>query len=500
MRVLRRCLLEPRKGDTLLSGTVDSLDPAAAPIEQAPLLLPAVQVLSPSGIGDVVRTPSPFTIQWSTSGFVGAVATIDLYYDTDNQPGGQVPIAANIADTGQFPWQIPTSLIGTQVYIEAVATAGRTIVSDYSDAALTIRRPVSAPLLNLSGLQRTYVPGGEGLLVDPQATLADADSSRFIGGSLVVNIEKPGADDSLDIRSLGLASDGITTADGEVFFQGRPIGRFGGGQDESPLQITFSEIADLPAVQALIRNISFTSKSTARPASPRTSILFSTMVPAGFPSTQPRSSSTPSSSPHQLCRPVRRRWRLQQQPRPLLQQHQESLSDAHHQVRPEPLQHLHPLRRRHDSGADQNPDNGGAAINSNMRYAAGAHVMSATHDNLNTTLNSLSSLIHSWDYLLFWSFDHGGGAVQTTSNTTEEQLIGWGSNINDDELAPWLNAIHTAHSTYVHTQCFAGGMQDDIQAIMPSTAFSMSATNHYEYSWGDSFAAAFNRHFSTATR
>jgi hypothetical protein len=136
---------------------------------------------------------------------------------------------------------------------------------------------------------------------------------------------------------------------------------------------------------------------------------------------------------------------------------------------------------------------------SDMSYAVGAHVLSATKTNLLNTLSLLAGKVDSTDQFLFYSFDHGGGAVNQPMTTGEEVLNGWGSDTRDYELAPALQAIHGLHSTYVFAECFAGGMLDNLLSL-PAGVYGCAATNHYEYSWGDGFAKAFQQALANGWR
>ncbi|MDD5093806.1 MAG: Ig-like domain-containing protein [Dehalococcoidia bacterium] len=130
-------------------------------------------------------------------------------------------------------------------------------------------------------------------------------------------------------------------------------------------------------------------------------------------------------------------------------------------------------------------------INSDMSYASAAYVMAGTSDNLETVLTeTLPPLVDSDDHFLFYSFDHGGGAENVPSSQGEEVLCGWGDNISDDDLNDWLDLVGAGYTTVVHTQCFAGGMIDDLLPTA-SDIFAASATNHYEASWGNGFANAY---------
>lgn len=128
--------------------------------------------------------------------------------------------------------------------------------------------------------------------------------------------------------------------------------------------------------------------------------------------------------------------------------------------------------------------------NSDMSYAAGSTVLSATRTHAFDTLDTLAREVTTNDHFLFYSFDHGDGKLKAPSVEGEEALSGWGEDIQDNELAPRLNAIRAAHSTYVFAECFGGGMLDDLLPLGQGD-FGCAATNHYEWSWYDGFAAGF---------
>jgi hypothetical protein len=138
--------------------------------------------------------------------------------------------------------------------------------------------------------------------------------------------------------------------------------------------------------------------------------------------------------------------------------------------------------------------------NSDLSYATirGSTVLSATRENLLDTLDLLQGKIDTNDHFFFYSFDHGGGSLNSMT-TGEEELNGWGNDIRDDQLNPALTAINAKYKTYVHTQCFAGGMIDDL-GVLPSNVHASAATNHYEYSWGDGFAKAYQQALAAGWR
>jgi Ca2+-binding RTX toxin-like protein len=142
------------------------------------------------------------------------------------------------------------------------------------------------------------------------------------------------------------------------------------------------------------------------------------------------------------------------------------------------------------TGAAVDQNTGSGQINSDMSFAYQSTVLAGTKENLQSVMNTLSAKVDNDDNFLFYSFDHGGGTNNRPATTGEEQLTGWGNAIDDEVLAGWLRSINSGHSTYIFTQCFAGGMLDNLLPLR-SNEFGAAATNHYEYSWGDGFAKAF---------
>ena len=138
---------------------------------------------------------------------------------------------------------------------------------------------------------------------------------------------------------------------------------------------------------------------------------------------------------------------------------------------------------------------------SDMSFAAGAHVLSATSGNLQTTLQDLAKVVTTNDHFFFYSFDHGGGTTDKPDikqqgsawRVGELHHLGhylWQDTIHDYDLASWLKNVKAGYDTYVFTECFSGGMIDDLGTLAPNQ-FACAATNSYEESFGDGFAGEF---------
>jgi hypothetical protein len=151
-----------------------------------------------------------------------------------------------------------------------------------------------------------------------------------------------------------------------------------------------------------------------------------------------------------------------------------------------------------DDGLDQYDSEARMFVNSDMSFAEGSHVLSATPDNLRDTLLDLAEFVDGEDHFLFFAFDHGGGEFNAEDVYGEEVLCGWGDpdvpedyEIPDDVLAGWLGEIDSEHCSYVFAHCFSGGMLDDLTPNLRHGQFGCAATNHFEVSYDDHFAAAF---------
>ncbi|MDJ0892828.1 MAG: Calx-beta domain-containing protein [Gammaproteobacteria bacterium] len=109
----------------------------------------------------------------------------------------------------------------------------------------------------------SFTEGGSPMLVDAGASVADVDSADFDGGILTVDFTANGtADDRLSIRDQGAGAGNVSLSGSDVrydFGSGAVlIGSFSGGTSNAdPLLVTFNASADVAAVQAVTRNITY---------------------------------------------------------------------------------------------------------------------------------------------------------------------------------------------------------------------------------------------------
>jgi hypothetical protein len=120
--------------------------------------------------------------------------------------------------------------------------------------------PTSA---SLSGDSVTFTEGAANVLLDlgGDATIADVDSANFDGGSLTIGISAGGvsAEDVLAIVNQGVGAGQIGVSGSDVTFAGVTIGTVSGGSGGAALVINFDTDATAAAVQALVRNITYSN-------------------------------------------------------------------------------------------------------------------------------------------------------------------------------------------------------------------------------------------------
>ncbi len=132
--------------------------------------------------------------------------------------------------------------------------------------------PNSAPIINnLNGNSATFVEGGSPVLLDENAdaTVTDSDSANFDTGNVTVSIISNGvaAEDVLSIRNQGTGAGQIGVSGSAITFGGTQIGTYAGGTAGNSLVITLDSDATPAAVQALVRNLTYSNSNNDNPSS-----------------------------------------------------------------------------------------------------------------------------------------------------------------------------------------------------------------------------------------
>jgi hypothetical protein len=143
--------------------------------------------------------------------------------------------------------------------------------------------PPGTPLIDLTELSTGYQWLQAPQLIDPNAVLTDDDSPNYLNGQLVASVVAGNtADDRLAIRNEGTGGGQIGVFANTVLFSGVPFGTFSGGVGTLPLQVLFNDQATVPAVQALLRNITY-ANTAANPGFASKQVRFQATDGAGNP-------------------------------------------------------------------------------------------------------------------------------------------------------------------------------------------------------------------------
>jgi predicted outer membrane repeat protein len=148
-----------------------------------------------------------------------------------------------------------------------------------------------APIIG--GVTRPMTFYGTPILPFPTATLTDLDTAAFTGGTLTTQSTNGAMGDTLGIRNQDLGAGQINVVNGNQIRSGMTvIGTFTGGVNGAPLIISLNAAATTANVQALMRNVQFTT--TAPGTLPRT--LGITLQEANG-----TTSNTVSQTPASIC-------------------------------------------------------------------------------------------------------------------------------------------------------------------------------------------------------
>ncbi|MDH1252721.1 Ig-like domain-containing protein [Comamonas thiooxydans] len=136
----------------------------------------------------------------------------------------------------------------------------------------TLTAPINdAPVVgNLNGDSVGVIEGGSPALLDSgsNATVTDSDSTYFDGGNVTVAIvaNRASGEDILAIVNQGSGAGQIGVSGSNVTFGGVLIGTFTGGTGSNDLVISLNANATSAAVQALVRNITYSNSNTLDPS------------------------------------------------------------------------------------------------------------------------------------------------------------------------------------------------------------------------------------------
>lgn len=183
-------------------------------------------------------------------------------------------VSPNTITITPFDWNIPKlvtvfggdNLIADGTVSFSIANVVTSTDPLYKDFAGT----KTLPAIRLDNETSLILPSGDCLFglgmppigIDGQARIEDVDATTYDNGTLTVTITtNANAADQIEIRNAGTGSNQIGVNGTDVSFEGNVIGTFAGGTNQTPLVVALNANSTLPAVQQLLRSITFSTPS-----------------------------------------------------------------------------------------------------------------------------------------------------------------------------------------------------------------------------------------------
>ncbi|MDE8741999.1 Ig-like domain-containing protein [Pectobacterium polaris] len=238
------------------------------------LTVTGTNLVKQSGLNnDIDASKLTFTGQGGSSYTLSATSNVEIINATSFVV---VLSATDRAGLSGIINQNGTSSLGGTTYNLAAAddwngpiTGGN--IADLTGNGITVTGVNAAPVIaNLNGDGVNFTEGASPISLDAggNATVTDADSADFNGGSVRVAITTNGnsSEDVLGIINLGTGSGQIGVSGANVTYGGVVIGTFTGGTGTNDLVVALNASATPTAVQALVRALSYQNSNTADPA------------------------------------------------------------------------------------------------------------------------------------------------------------------------------------------------------------------------------------------
>lgn len=185
-----------------------------------------------------------------------------------NATTGQI----TVANAAALNYELQTTFALT------VTVTDSTVPETSDSATITINvTNVNEPTtITLQSSPTTFTIGDAPMMIDPTATVtADPEnpSASYKNARLTVGVRRPRPSilDVIRIVGQGNGTGQIRVSATQVYYEGRAIASWRGGRGRSPdLVVNFYSTATTAAVQALLRQIAFNTKTHTNPAPDRT--------------------------------------------------------------------------------------------------------------------------------------------------------------------------------------------------------------------------------------
>ncbi|MGE8444441.1 MAG: Ig-like domain-containing protein, partial [Comamonas testosteroni] len=214
------------------------------------------------------REETAFEFQFAANTFSDADAGDTLTYSARLTGGGALPAWLSFDTATRTFSGTPGRGDSGRFSIDVTAFDGKGgTATDTFDIMVTANAPPT--IGNLHGDNVTYLEDGAPVLLDAlsNASVTDADSANFNGGNVRVAVtgNVVTSEDVLSVFSLGTAAGQIYVSGSNVLYGGVAIGELAGGTGGNALVITLNANANVDAVTALVRNLTYVNSNGLDP-------------------------------------------------------------------------------------------------------------------------------------------------------------------------------------------------------------------------------------------
>ncbi|WP_404380360.1 DUF4347 domain-containing protein [Caenispirillum salinarum] len=191
-------------------------------------------------------------------------ATLEITFTADATPARVQTLVQNLTYTA------PSGL-GARGFQMTLNDGDITANGGDADTAASFSIDVTPNPPVVSGLDGgtvAFIEGGAAVRLDAEgnATVTDADSANFNGGTITVSITAGGTTAEDVLKVLDNATDGVSVAGSNVSVGGTLVGTFAGGTGGVPLTLTLNADATPARVQLVLRNIAYENTNGDNPS------------------------------------------------------------------------------------------------------------------------------------------------------------------------------------------------------------------------------------------
>ncbi|MEM7475278.1 MAG: cadherin domain-containing protein [Planctomycetota bacterium] len=189
------------------------------------------------------------TITWDAAGTTAApisASHVDVFFSVDGGNTYPIEVATELPNTGSATIVVPNAATNDGRFM---VRGHDNVFFDINDASIQV---IEAPVdLDLGTQTSTYVEDQVAVPVAPAATFSNPSNVDMDGVTVAISVLNSVPGDQIELRTGGL----INLSGSSISYNGVTVGELSGSGDNMSIQ--FESAASMPAVQDLIRNVTY---------------------------------------------------------------------------------------------------------------------------------------------------------------------------------------------------------------------------------------------------